>query len=94
MKKVLLILLLFISTHICGQNYSQKFNKLLDRIEFFDSYGRMVGYAKYNSILGQLEYYDAYGSLLKTEKYNELLNRKEIHDPYGRQLLKKHVPQL
>ena len=37
-----------------GQNYIQKYNKLLDRVEPFDVYGSMVGYAKYNSLLEQI----------------------------------------
>ena len=80
MKILFVISMLFISVCLSGQNYTQKYNKLLDRIEFFDAYGSMVGYAKYNSLLEQIEYYDAYGSLLKTEKYNGLLDRKEVRD--------------
>lgn len=55
MKKILLILCLFVSTYVYGQSYSQKYNELLDRVEFFNSYGSMVGYAKYNSLLERIE---------------------------------------
>ena len=39
-----------------------KYNKLLDRTEYYDSYGRLKGYSKYNKLLDRKEYYDDYGN--------------------------------
>ena len=52
MKKVFLFMLLSICCSVVSnaQSYTQKWNDLYDRTEFYDSYGRMVGYAKYNKL--------------------------------------------
>lgn len=85
MKTLFTIVLLCISTLLWGQNYTQKYNELYDRTEFYNSYGNLIGYAKYNSLYDRLEYYNANGDLLKTEQYNSLYNRKDIKDQYGNQ---------
>lgn len=61
MKRALFILITLISCVLgaSAQSYTQKWNDLYKRTEFFDSYGRMVGYAKYNDIYNRMEYYDA-----------------------------------
>ena len=41
-----------------SQNSTQKYNSYLERTEFFDSSGNMVGYAKENTYLNRIEYYD------------------------------------
>lgn len=70
MKKLLLLLFAVISIAIgaSAQSYTQRWNDLYKRTEFFDSYGRMIGYAKYNDLYKRMEYYDAYGNLQKTEQ--------------------------
>lgn len=68
MKTLFTIVLLCISTLLWGQNYTQKYNELYDRTEFYNSYGNLIGYAKYNSLYDRLEYYNANGDLLKTEQ--------------------------
>ena len=50
MKTLFTIVLLCISTLLWGQNYTQKYNELYDRTEFYNSYGNLIGYAKYNSL--------------------------------------------
>ena len=71
MKTLFTIVLLCISTLLWGQNYTQKYNELYDRTEFYNSYGNLIGYAKYNSLYDRLEYYNANGDLLKTEQYKK-----------------------
>ena len=56
MKTLFTIVLLCISTLLWGQNYTQKYNELYDRTEFYNSYGNLIGYAKYNSLYDRLEY--------------------------------------
>ena len=55
--------LLFTVQQVNAQQITQKYNSLYERTEFFDSYGRMIGYAKYNSLYDRLEYYDKNGNL-------------------------------
>lgn len=73
MKTLFTIVLLCISTLLWGQNYTQKYNELYDRTEFYNSYGNLIGYAKYNSLYDRLEYYNANGDLLKTEQNLQLI---------------------
>jgi len=85
MKKIILLLFAVISIAIgaLAQSYTQKWNDLYKRTEFFDSYGRMIGYAKYNDLYNRMEYYDANGNLQKTEQRNNVYNRTETKDRYG-----------
>lgn len=85
MKILFIIIFLFVSIFSWGQNCTQKYNKLYDRTEFYNSYGNLIGYAQYNSLYNRLEYYSANGNLLKTEQYNSSYNRKETKDKYGNQ---------
>ena len=80
---VCLGLLIVTCLQVDAQQLTQKYNSFYDRTEFFDSRGRMVGYAKYNNFYDRLEYYDANGNLLKTEKQNNFYNRKDINDGNG-----------
>ena len=77
MRKILIIIIALISMVIgaSAQSYTQQWNDLYKRTEFFDSYGQLIGYAKYNDLYNRMEYYDAYGNLQKTENRNELYNR-------------------
>ena len=81
----LFLLLVIFSQTIAAQQLVQKYNKLLDRVEFYNAYGNMIGYAKVNKLLNRVEYYDATGNLLKTETHNNLLDRTESRDRYGNQ---------
>jgi hypothetical protein len=58
------------------QNYTEKFNDLQQRYEYFGSDGRMVGYKKYNSLSEQWEYTDL------TSSNNSQSGRYNVHD-YG-----------
>lgn len=71
MKKLMLILALMAACGmVSAQSYTQKWNSLYERTEFYDSYGRLVGYSKYNKLYDRLEYFNASGTLIKTESYN------------------------
>ena len=84
MKRIyFLFAIVVFSLCVGAQEYTQKWNDLYQRTEFFDSYGRMIGYAKYNDLYKRLEYYDAYGNLIKTEQNNNLYNRTDVKDSYG-----------
>ena len=78
------IITLLVAVIICfaanAQNYSQKYNSLMDRTEFFDSYGNLQGWAKYNSLMKRMEYFDRYGNMTKYEQRNDLLDRNETKD--------------
>ena len=51
MKKILFIAaLMLLSGVVSAQSYTQKWNSLYERTEYYDSYGRMVGYSKYNKL--------------------------------------------
>lgn len=71
MKRIITILLAVMVCMVANaQSLTQKYNSLMDRTEFFDSYGHMVGYAKYNKLMERIEYYDQYGHLVKYEQDN------------------------
>ena len=74
MKKltILLITLIVFAFGVSAQSYTQKWNNLYNRTEFFDSNGRMIGYAKYNDLYNRMEYFDANDNLQKTEQRNNL----------------------
>lgn len=46
-------------TNVYGQSRTKKYNDIMNRYEYYDSSGRMVGYDKWNSIMRQWEYYEA-----------------------------------
>ncbi len=85
----ILILLLFFSLVAFAQNYTQKYNSIKNRTEFFDSNGQMIGYKFWNSLKGQWEVYDVannnrtedlYGSYtpsIDLELVNKVLNSKQ-----------------
>ena len=76
MKRFLIIVALLATWGIASaQSYTQKWNSLYERTEYYDSYGRMIGYSKYNKLYDRMEYYNANGTLVKTESYNSLYDR-------------------
>ena len=58
MKKVLILFITLIGfvTGASAQSYTQKWNDLYKRTEFFDSYGHLIGYAKYNDLYNRMEF--------------------------------------
>ncbi len=86
MKKLLFIFaLIILSLSSNAQNYIQKYNNYLNRTEFYDSYGNMVGYAKVNTYLDRTEYFDSYGNMVKYVKNNSYLDRQDTYDQNGNQ---------
>ena len=86
MKNLILFIVLTMTTiAVKAQSYTQKYNSLYDRTEFFDSRGTMVGYAKENTLYDRIEYFDARGNMIKYEKQNTLYDRKETYDQRGNQ---------
>ena len=63
MKTLFTIIFLFVSILLWGQNYTQKYNKLYDRTEFYNSYGNLIGYAKHNSLSLIPQHYYKYNFL-------------------------------
>lgn len=58
MKKLLIIVLaMAINLAANAQDYTQKYNSLMERTQFYDSYGSLIGWAKYNSLFNRWEYH-------------------------------------
>lgn len=60
MKKYLVLFLLaFTTSTICvAQTYTEKYNSLYNRYEYFDSQGNLIGYKKWNSLYERWEYHE------------------------------------
>ena len=54
-KTLILAALLSVAGIVSAQSYTQKWNSLYNRTEFYDSYGRMIGYSKYNELYNRME---------------------------------------
>lgn len=81
MKKltILLITLIVFAFGVSAQSYTQKWNNLYNRTEFFDSNGRMIGYAKYNDLYKRYDVYNSNNTLIGYYKWSDLYNRWEYH---------------
>lgn len=57
MKKYLLLFLISITTStICvAQSYTEKYNSLYNRYEYYDSNGKLIGYKKWNSLYNRYD---------------------------------------
>ena len=56
MKRVyLLLIVILVGLSTIAQEYTQKWNDFYKRTEFYDAYGRMIGYAKYNDFYNRME---------------------------------------
>lgn len=64
-----------------AQNYTSKYNSLLERYEYFDSNGNMIGYKKWNSLYDRWEYTDK----------SQQNNRSRYESPYNLDLIQKAV---
>ena len=59
MKNFLIIVLaMAINFAANAQDYTQKYNSLVERTEFYDSYGSLIGWARYNRLWDRIEYID------------------------------------
>ena len=56
MKNFLIIVLaMAINFAANAQDYTQKYNSLVERTEFYDSYGSLIGWARYNRLWDRME---------------------------------------
>ncbi|NVN17488.1 hypothetical protein GUA46_03965 [Muricauda sp. HICW] len=69
MKSIIFVLFLSIAVHCYSQNYTKKYNRYLERYEFYNSQGTLVGYQTYNPYLQQWEYTDIAKSTNSTYTY-------------------------
>lgn len=51
------------------QSYTEKYNSLYDRTEYFDSEGYIFAYSRKNTLLHRIEFYKANGAFIKFKKY-------------------------
>lgn len=58
MKKLILTVLLILSFISYSQTTTKKYNNLMERYEYYNSSGVMIGYEEYNSLMEQWEYTD------------------------------------
>lgn len=76
MKYFIFLFFFSISSVMVSQNYTEKYNDLQQRYEYFGSNGQMVGYKQYNTVSLQWEYTDL------TTSNNSQSDRYKTHD-YG-----------
>jgi len=70
MKNALIFLVLLIINISHSQSTVQKYNSLLNRYEYFDSAGKLIGYKSYNSLMQQWEYYEINSNKKKSDYGN------------------------
>ena len=49
--------------------YSEKYNSLYDRTEYFDSVGKVFAFSRKNKIHQRIEFYKANGAFIKFKEY-------------------------
>jgi len=59
MKKLFLLLILQICLQSNAQTLTEKYNSIMNRYEYFDSEGKLVGYKVYDNLGAQWKYYDS-----------------------------------
>ena len=74
--KLIISLLIIISFTLEAQVFTEKYNIQLQRIEYYDLTGKIVGFSKENAKYNLIEYYDSSGVLVKSYKQSELLFSK------------------
>ena len=64
MRRLIFVAIVMLCAGVSGaQTYTQRWNDIYRRTEYYDSNGRMIGYAKYNDVYDRMEYFDANGNL-------------------------------
>jgi len=51
------------------RSYSEKYNSLYDRTEYFDSGGKVFAFSRKNKIHQRIEFYKANGAFIKFKEY-------------------------
>lgn len=78
MKSILLFTVLFCINISFSQSTTEKYNSLMERYEYFDNNGTMIGYKKYNSLMEQWEYYPLNSKTNTNSRYTN----SDYIDPY------------
>ena len=71
--RLLITILFIISTtyYVNAQNYTEKYNDYLERYEYYNSTGDLVGYKKYNDYLEQWEYTEVSKTKSRRNSYQD-----------------------
>ena len=57
------------NNNIKQQSYTEKYNSLYDRTEYFDSEGNIFAFSKKNTLHQHIEFYKVNGAFIKFKKY-------------------------
>lgn len=85
-KLILLTITFFIISDSKSQDYSKKYNRLLDRYEFFNSNKDLIGYSKWNSITQSWEYTNVNSTSTNSYQRYKTADVSEYVDVVGNQL--------
>lgn len=89
MRKLFFILVFIFCCNLSfSQTATSKYNSILQRYEYFDANGDLIGYKVYNNIRGQWEYYAETPQKPNENKYGEVKSPIDI-DLMGRVLMSK-----
>lgn len=101
MKKIILLLVFFISVNVFCQTLTQKYNSVYNRYEFFDNQGNLIGYKKWNSLLEQWEYYSnnverksSYIDPIDVEDLERTMSQLENNYDYNYQIVNQKVNEI
>ena len=80
--KLFLVLILFLFTNLLfSQTYTERYNELMHRYEYYDSNGSLIGYKTYNELMQRWEFYSADNNYNDRYKpYNNYPEYKPIYD--------------
>ncbi len=91
MKKIIAIIpILFVVNFIYAQTYTEKYNSLYERTEYFDQNGNMVAYKKWNP---SYQRYDI-TYLNETTNYNKPRKYGEYIEPYDTEFMNQGLKLL
>lgn len=91
MKIFSLLILLFSFSISIAQTQTEKYNSYLERYEYFNSKGTMIGYKKYNSYLEQWEYTDLNSSNSSSSYYDNIPVYEPNYELINQVLAKKEA---
>jgi hypothetical protein len=74
--KFVCTLLLLAGITLEAQEYREKYNVVLQRVEYFNASGKLIGYSRENSRYNSLEFFDSTGVLVRSYSQSEILKSK------------------
>lgn len=74
--RLIISFLILINFPLEAQVFTEKYNVQLQRIEYYDLTGKIIGFSRENTKYNLIEYYDSSGVLVKSYKQSELLFSK------------------